>query len=101
MKELSTKRFVLILKDGSKFFLDEKEAEIVKQAVKNGLTYLEVGDSLISIYSFSRIVGSENYEEAEKIRRGEWKCRYGEWHEKGQECGHRDVEFYLNKKPPK
>ena len=93
-KELSTKRFVLVLKDGSKFFLDDREADQVREAIKQGLDYLEVGDSLISRYDFSRLVGSENYNEAERIRRGEWKCQYGYWHEKGQECGHTELEKY-------
>lgn len=78
----------MVLKDGSKFFLEENEAEIVKQAIKNGSHYLEVGDNLISSNDFSRIVGSENYEEAERRRHGEWKCEFcGRWHPRGEECG--------------
>ena len=87
-KELSTKHFVLVLRDGSKFFLDEKEAERVKIAIRQGLDYLEVGDSLISRYDFSRIVGSENYEQAERIRHGEWQCQICKrWHPRNEECG--------------
>lgn len=87
-KELSTKRFVCVLKDGSKFFLDDKEAESIRNSIKGGADYLEIGESLISRYDFSRLVGSENYEEAERIKRGEWKCRYGFWHSFGEQCGH-------------
>ncbi len=94
--EISTKRFVMILKDGSKFFLDDKEAEMVRQSIRKGMDYLEIGDSLVSRYDFSRLVSSENYEESEKIKQGEWKCQFGFWHSRGQECGHGEMHKYSN-----
>ena len=30
----------------------------------------------------------EDIELADKIRQGYWKCRYGYWHSKNEECGH-------------
>jgi hypothetical protein len=92
--ELSTKHFVLVLTDKSKFFLDEKEADIVKEAIKRGDKYLEIGDSLISVFSFSKLIGSAEYEEAEKIREGMWKCSYNFYHQKGFSCGHRKGDQY-------
>ena len=88
MNKLSVKRFVLILKDSSRFFLDENEAELVKNAIKQGQDFLEVGDSLISRYDFSRLVGSDNYEQAERTKKGEWQCQFCKrWHPKFEECG--------------
>jgi len=87
MKKLSTKHYVCILRDGSKFFLDDKEAEIVKQAIKSGADFLEIGDSLVSKYDFQRLVSSESYEESEKIKRGERKCSCGKWIPPGKTCG--------------
>lgn len=89
MKEISTKNYVLVLTDKSRFFLDEREADIVRYAIKNGDKYLEIDDSLISVYSFSKLVSSTNYEETEKVRSGMWKCGYDLWHEKNMSCGHR------------
>jgi hypothetical protein len=92
--DITTKRFTMILKDGSRFFLDDREAEAIKQAVKGGSNYLEIGDSLISIHDFSRLVGSENYEQANREKRGEWKCKYGNWHGKFDTCACGDLGKY-------
>ena len=87
-KALSTKRFALVLKDRSKYLLDEKEAELIRRALVNGSDFVEIGDNLISRYDISRLVGSENYEEAERIRGGEWKCGFcGRWHPRYEQCG--------------
>lgn len=80
----------MVLTDRSKFFLDEREAEIIKEAVKRGDKYLEIGESLISVFSFSKLIGSADYEEVENTRTGMWKCNYNFWHEKGMGCGHRN-----------
>lgn len=96
-KAITTKRFVLITKDGSRFFLDEKEANMVKKAIKQGLTYLEIGESLISIYDFARLVTGESYEQTERIKKGEWRCKYGEWHSRGEECAHGFLDQFSNR----
>uniref|UniRef100_A0A6H1ZFQ5 Uncharacterized protein n=1 Tax=viral metagenome TaxID=1070528 RepID=A0A6H1ZFQ5_9ZZZZ len=86
--KISTKRFVLVLKDSSKFFLDDKEAGLVRNAIKQGLDYLEVGESLISRWDFSRLVSSVNYEEAERKRQGQWQCfDCKRWHPFKEKCG--------------
>lgn len=87
--ELSTKNYVLVLTDKSRFFLDEREADAVKDLIKSGAKYLEIGESLISVYSFSKLIGSAEYEEAEKARGGMWKCDYHFWHKMREDCGHR------------
>jgi hypothetical protein len=87
-KEISTKRFVLVLKDGSKFFLDDREAGIVRESIKQGLDYLEVGESLISRYDFARLVGSSEYEDAQRLKQGQWQCQFCKrWHPRNEECG--------------
>lgn len=87
-KEISTRHYVCILKDGSRFFLEDEDAERLRLAIRSGSQFLEIEDSLVASSEFSRLISSENYQETEKIRRGEWKCRFGFWHHRGEECGH-------------
>jgi len=87
-KALSTKNYVLVLSDRSKFFLNKEEAELVKEAIRNDVKYIEIGESIVMTFSISRLVTGAEYEEVERVKRGEWKCRYNEWHERNQECGH-------------
>ena len=79
MNQLSTQNFVMVLRGGARFFLNEKEAELVRVALKRGDKYLEIGGSIVSIYDFSRLVSGIDYEEGERIRKGERKCSCGQW----------------------
>jgi len=64
-RALSTKNFVLVLRDQSKFFLDEKEAQLVKVSLKKGDKWLEIGNDLINTFEVIKIVSGENYQEGE------------------------------------
>ena len=87
MNELSTKNFVLVLTDGTRFFLDEKESEMAKEALKVGSKWIEIGEAMINTFNVSRIVSGGDYAELEKAKRGEWKCSCGNWIPKGMRCG--------------
>jgi len=88
-KALSTQTHVIVLHDNSRVFLTEEEATGVKSIIKEGkMKYLEIGDSFIMISAISRIVSGGDYEEGQRIKRGDWVCKHGEWHEKGEQCGH-------------
>lgn len=96
---LSTKTHVLVLFDKSRYFLDEKEAGLVKQAIKDDFKYIEIGDDLIMVSSISRLSSGESYEEAQRLKRGDWVCSFGEWHERNEQCGHNDMVRYHKKYP--
>ena len=87
-RALSTKNFVLVLRDQSKFFLDEKEANITKISLKKGDKWLEIGNDLINTFEIVKIVSGENYQEGERFKRGEYKCpSCGEWIPHFKSCG--------------
>jgi len=87
-KKISTRNYVCVLRDGSRFFLEEREAGQLKEAIREGAEFLEIGESIISIKEFSKLIGSDQYEEAEKKRSGMWRCeKCGRWHPRGEQCG--------------
>ncbi len=87
-KELSTKNFVLILNDRSRMFLDQKEAEAVKEHLLKGTEWLEIGESMLHKSEIKRIMGGTEYEESERIKRGDYKCKCGNWVPKNMTCGY-------------
>jgi hypothetical protein len=88
MNELSTKCFRLVMMDGSTILLDEKEAQIVKESIKDGDKYLEIEDSLILTTHILKVIGDEAYQETEHRKRGDWFCESGShWVPKGKQCG--------------
>ena len=87
-KEISTKNFVMILKDDSRFFLDASEAEMVKAELKKGTSWIEIGENMISCYEIRRIIGGGEMQEAERYKFGDYKCKgCGQWIPRGKTCG--------------
>jgi hypothetical protein len=91
MNELTTKRFRLVMMDGSTILLDENETHAVKSAIIRGDKYLEIGDSLILTTHVLKVIGDESYQEVKRIRRGDYKCPdCGRWVPAKMTCAHRD-----------
>ena len=77
-----------MLTDGSRIFLEANEAEAIKNALLEGKKWLEIKGGVVNTFNVSRLVGGADYEEVEKIKRGEWKCKCGNWIPKGMKCGY-------------
>jgi hypothetical protein len=50
--------------------------------------FIFIGGNLIKKRAIKYILPAKEVERAERIKRGEWICENGEWHQKGERCGH-------------
>ena len=88
MNMLSTKTHVMFLLGGDKHFLTDKQATSVKQALIDGKKYIDIEGVFFSAHQFAKIIYGADYEEAERIKHGEWKCKkHDNWIPKGRQCG--------------
>lgn len=87
MNEITDKTKVLLYR-GGKYYLNDTQATTIQEAIKQGGSYIEIEGDLIMINSVIGVISTSKYIEQEKIKRGEWQCKYGEWHERNQQCGH-------------
>lgn len=88
-KSLSVKNYVLVLMDQSRFFLSKSEAELIERELEKGTKYLKIGDNFIASSVVMKIVSGINYQETEKIKKGDYKCgSCGQWIPKGYSCGY-------------
>ena len=89
MNEISTKNYVMYLIGGDKHFLTEQEAEAVKDAIKRGDKYIDLGTTFFATNQFAKLVSGADFKESEHIKQGEWKCqRHKIWIPKGMQCGY-------------
>jgi len=89
MNELSTKNYIMFLMGGDKHFLTEQEAVAVKAAIAKGDRYIDLGTVFFSTNQFAKLVSGADFEESERIKQGEWKCKkHNNWIPKGMQCGH-------------
>ena len=88
-KSITDKTYVLCLIGGDRFFLNESEYEKVKNAIVLGNKYIELEDAFIATNQVTKILHHADYESAERIKRGDYKCRNCDnWIPRGMQCGY-------------
>lgn len=87
--QLSDKTHVVTTRQGGRFYVTAKQANNVKMLLSGGgQGFVVVGESLIRVDDVNGVLTGEDIENADHQKRGEWKCKYDKWHERGQGCGH-------------
>jgi len=90
----------LLLQKFKKDYPDKNPVELVQFLIRAALQDNFHSRNATSFkylyYNAQKIIQSVNRED--KIKKGEWQCKYGFWHSKGEECGHGIQEFYNSKK---
>ena len=87
-QSITDKLYILVLKGNVRIWLNKKEFEGAKESIRQEIAFIEIGGKIISKDAILYIVPRAELDEAEKIKRGEWKCKFDKWHERNQECGH-------------
>jgi len=87
-KAITDKTYVLCLDNNEKIYLTKEQAMKVKEAILNDLDFILLASNLIRKRAIKYIIKACEVERAERIKRGEWMCKYGFWHQRGEQCGH-------------
>ena len=86
--EITDKTFVLMFKGSYKIWITQKEAETIKWALKKNAKFVEINDIFFKTDDVTFILPAAEIDREDRIKRGEWKCEFGFWHQKGEQCGH-------------
>jgi len=87
MNQLTDKTWVLVLRDNVRLYLNEQDAEKVKQAVSSGAGTLDIQGRLIMKQAILYLISASDQDVADKIRKGWWKCANGVLHDpKYKDC---------------
>ena len=86
--EITDKILVIMLKGNYKCWISQKQAEVIKQAIKSNASFVEVDDLFFKAESIMFILPADEIEEQDHIKKGDWQCQYcGSWIPKNMECG--------------
>ena len=90
-KDLTDKRYCIVIRGGYRMWIDEKQFENLIHKLNEGQDqFLLTGSGVVNRSDISLVVPASDLEREERVKKGDWKCRYGHWHTKGQQCGHVD-----------
>lgn len=96
-------KIIAILKDGRELESEIEESQLhgITKSIKNGDPVV-LGSHIVHGWQITEVMTPESYEEYKQfhhnkdmkkerislLKSGQWYCRFGYWHVKGQECGH-------------
>lgn len=77
---LSDKNYILALRDNVKLWLNKEEYEAIKKALSSDKWMFEVQGRLIMKQAVMYVISATDQDQADKIKRGFWKCHAGNLH---------------------
>ena len=86
-KEIANKQKCLMIRNGVEIWLDEKRWEKLEYALKNSIgKFYDMEGRTINVADIVGIFLPIDLEEMKRRKNGQWKCGYGVWHNRGDDC---------------
>lgn len=94
-QELSKNLKCILLKNKIEIWLEEDRINNLKRILSEAkdTKFIEIDGQLVNIFEISGIYDANKMQEYTRRKNGEWLCKKGTWHEKGQQCGCRETLF--------
>lgn len=86
MSNLTKNLMCISMRNGINLWLEEDRIKNVKEFLKTAKGFIEIDNEMINSVDIIGIFSARTMEEQIRIKNGEWKCKFGNWHKKGQEC---------------
>jgi len=96
MNEITDKTFCIITSYGHKTYINKEQFDKLSKTFDN-VESIILDDAIINKKYVVMIGPAEAVEVEKNERKGHWKCAYGYWHKRGEDCGHADELRYKNK----
>jgi len=93
MKELSKNLKCIVLRNGIEIWKEEERLNdlIKKLSFNQKVGFIKIDGELINSADIIGIFSGQTMEDYTRRKNGQWKCKYGNWHDKGEKC---NCEFY-------
>lgn len=86
MSNLTKNLMCISMRNGIDIWLEEERVKTLKTFLKTAKGFIELGDEMINSVDIIGIFSAKTMEEQIRRKNGEWKCKFGNWHKKGQDC---------------
>lgn len=88
MNQIATETEVMVVTGFGRIYLTKQQAEIVSKAMDSeDVQYVEIpGKGKFKTSSIHGVSPASQLEDADRLKKGDFKCRYGTWHDRGKTC---------------
>jgi len=87
-KKITDKNFVVMLKGNYRCWVNKEQKELLEKGLLMGKKFIKIDEFLFNSDDISFILPASEIDREDRIKRGDWQCKYGYWHTKGEQCGH-------------
>lgn len=88
MNKLSKNLKCVVLRNGIEIWKEDDRLNDLAKKLLSGqkIGFINIDDELINSADIIGIFSAQVMEEAVRRKNGQWKCQYGNWHDRGQKC---------------
>ena len=94
MTQITDKTRCVILQGNYKCYLTPEQSELLERDILLGKQAVKIDEYFFNSRAVMFILPAADIERDDRVKRGDWKCVYDEWHIRGQECGHGIAQHY-------
>lgn len=91
MTELTDKTKAIITRNLGNIYINDKQAKSIQEAIVGGEKYIILEGDLIMTSDIVAVCGADKVVDQDRIKHGDYKCKYGFWHEKNMKCAHGEL----------
>lgn len=86
--ELTQDNFVVVTRGTGRYYVSEQRAKNLIDLINdiNAPKMVELDGAFIAISDIAGIASAHQIEMMDRQRRGDWRCKFGNWHAKTEQC---------------
>jgi len=100
LNEISKDLRCISIRNGVEVYIENDALEKLRPALETK-KFIEVKDRIINTADIMGIFKAGDIEDIMRRKNGQFKCKYGHWHEKGDKCAHAELKKYEPKERPR
>jgi len=96
-QEITDKVKCVVMRSGVEVWISQEQSEKLRVLLDKNVKFVELEDETINTADIIGIFKAESVEDMRRRKHGEWKCKYGYWHDFKEQCGHGELAKYEKK----
>jgi hypothetical protein len=87
-KSIALNQMCIVMRDGTQIWLEREQAKTVQAMLDKAARsmFLHIGEETINTADIIGIFTPQRLEETTRRHNGQWKCKYGFWHDRNEKC---------------
>lgn len=88
--ELTDKTFCVVTHRTGRYYVNEQRARNIQTLINdpNAPRLIEIDGNYVAVIDIAGVVSASQLQDMDRMKRGDWQCKYGYWHERNNTCAH-------------